>query len=95
MISDLLVQHPSSACHFNRHCTKGIATYCFSFFLLFLTFFGRHSFFFFLATKPQSTQRKSPGLASRIGLPCWHVIGEFLVARGNAHYNTVDSGGDV
>lgn len=69
--------------------------YSLSLCFLFFTFFGRHNFAFFLATKPQSMQRKSPGFASRIGLPCWHVINKFLVVTGKAHYNTVTFGGDV
>jgi hypothetical protein len=37
----------------------------------YFTFFGRQSFFFFDDTYPQSLQRKSPGLALRIGFPFW------------------------
>jgi hypothetical protein len=53
-----------------------------------LIFFGLQSFFFRLATNPQSLQRKSPGLALRIGFPFWHDIVVFLVPCGECHYNT-------
>ncbi len=50
----------------------------------YFTFFGRQSFFFLDDTTPQSLQRKSPGLALRIGLPFWHDIVDFrlLAKRG-------------
>jgi hypothetical protein len=38
----------------------------------YFTFFGLQTFDFFAVTNPQSLQRKSPGLALRIGLPFWH-----------------------
>jgi hypothetical protein len=40
----------------------------------YFTFFGRQSFFFLDETTPQSLQRKSPGLALRIGFPFWQLI---------------------
>ena len=54
-----------------------------------LTFLGLQSFFFRLATNPQSLQRKSPGLALRIGFPFWHDIAVSLSPVACLHYNTV------
>ncbi len=42
----------------------------------FLTFFGSHNFFFVDDTKPHSLQRKSPGLAWRMGFPFWQLTVE-------------------
>ena len=54
-----------------------------------LTFLGLQSFFFRLVTNPQSLQRKSPGLALRIGFPFWHDIAVSLSPVARLHYNTV------
>jgi hypothetical protein len=40
----------------------------------FFTFLGSQSFVFFADTKPHSLQRKSPGLALRIGFPFWQLM---------------------
>jgi hypothetical protein len=48
----------------------------------FFTFFGEQRSFFFAATTPQSLQRKSPGLAFRIGVPLRQPM---LFPTGPAH----------
>jgi hypothetical protein len=54
---------------------------------LYFTFFGRQSFFFLDETTPQSLQRKSPGLALRIGLPRWQDIVEIRNSRRAEFYS--------
>lgn len=55
----------------------------------FFTFFGSQSFFLVAETKPHSLQRKSPGLALRIGFPFWQLTATPRPAMVSVPHSTI------